>query len=189
MFLNYAAFFGADRAALERVTDFILSTQLPDGGFNCNYHRPGTTHSSMHTTLSVLEGLHQFQIGSVQRSGALTSAVSKAEEFLLDHRLFRSSHTGEVIDSKWLMLSYPSRWKYDILRVLVYFADSGHAPDERMTDALRILQAKRRKDDAWPVQARHAGEVHFDMEQTGQSSRWNTLRALRVLRSYSELTD
>ncbi len=188
MFLNYASFFGADRSALERVTDFLLSTQLPDGGFNCNYHKPGTTHSSMHTTISVLEGLHQFQIhGAGVHAEAIASAAGRAEEFLLEHRLFRSSRTGEIIDRKWLMLSYPSRWKYDILRALVYFADSGHAPDERMADALEILQGKRRADGTWPVQARHSGEVHFDMEPTGQPSRWNTLRALRVLSCYPGL--
>lgn len=82
------------------------------------------------------------------------------------------------------MLSYPSRWKYDILRALDYFRDAAVPYDPRMQDALDVLLSKRRKDGRWPVQAKHPGQTHFDMEQTGQPSRWNTLRALRVLGAF-----
>jgi hypothetical protein len=80
-----------------------------------------------------------------------------------------------------LMLSYPSRWRYDILRALDYFQSAGIGFDNRMSDALEVLMAKRRTDRTWPLQARHNGLIHFDMEQPGKASRWNTLRALRVL--------
>ena len=89
-----------------------------------------------------------------------------------------------MIDKKWLMLSYPSRWKYDILRALDYFQSAGYEYDPRMQDALDVLVHKRRKDHTWPVQAKHPGQTHFEMEVTGGPSRWNTLRALRVLKQY-----
>jgi hypothetical protein len=85
-----------------------------------------------------------------------------------------------------LMLSYPSRWKYDILRALDYFQFAGSNYDPRMQDALDILKKKRRKDHKWPVQAKHPGQTHFDMEKTGSPSRWNTLRALRVLKHFDK---
>ncbi len=100
------------------------------------------------------------------------------------HRLYKSDKTGEIIDKKWTMLSFPSRWRYDILRALLYFTDSGAPYDPRMDDALDIIQSKQKADGTWPVQAKHPGQVHFDIEKTGEPSRFNTLRALRVLRAY-----
>ncbi|MGD2027866.1 MAG: hypothetical protein PVI99_08630, partial [Anaerolineales bacterium] len=139
------------------------------------------------TTISVLEGILEYaRNGYHYRLEELLSAAGKAREFLLEHNLFRSDKTGEVIDKKWLMLSYPSRWRYDILRALDYFQFAGACYDPRMQDALDILMKKQRKDGTWPVQAKHPGQVHFDMEQTGAPSRWNTLRALRVLDHFRE---
>jgi hypothetical protein len=135
----------------------------------------------------VLEGILEYaRNGYHYRLEELLSAAGKAREFLLEHNLFRSDKTGEVIDKKWLMLSYPSRWRYDILRALDYFQFAGACYDPRMQDALDILMKKQRKDGTWPVQAKHPGQVHFDMEQTGAPSRWNTLRALRVLDHFRE---
>ena len=88
-------------------------------------------------------------------------AEEQAREFLLQHRLFRSHRSGEIIDQKMLMLSYPSRWKYDILRALDYFHFAGVKYDERMRDALDVVIKKRRKDHKWPVQAKHPGQTHF----------------------------
>jgi hypothetical protein len=182
MFLNYAAYFGMAEADLQSIVDMILAEHMPDGGFNCQSNEGGAVHSSMHTTLSVLEGILEYaQNGYTYRLEELQDAAAQSREFLLMHRLFKSDKTGEIINKKWLMLSYPSRWFYDILRALDYFQFAGVPFDPRMQDALDVLLGKRRKDGTWPVQAKHAGQVHFDMEKTGGPSRWNTLRALRVL--------
>ena len=82
------------------------------------------------------------------------------------------------------MLSYPSRWRYDILRALDYFRAAGSGYDARMADAIDVLMDKCRSDGTWPLQARHPGQTHFEMEQAGAASRWNTLRALRVLEHF-----
>ncbi|HEY9122677.1 MAG TPA: hypothetical protein VIM80_06745, partial [Brevefilum sp.] len=149
-------------------------------------NRKNPVHSSMHTTISVLEGIWEFiKAGYQYRVDELILAKKEAEEFLLMHHLFRSSRSGEIIDKKWTMLSFPSRWRYDILRALVYFVDAGVPYDPRMDDALNVLLSKQRKDGTWPVQAKHPGQVHFDMEKTGTPSRFNTLRALRVLSIYN----
>ena len=116
----------------------------------------------------------------------LQEAADKSRAFLLQHRLFRSDRTGDIIDEKMLMLSYPSRWRYDVLRALDHFQFAGINYDPRMQDALDVLMEKQRKDNTWPVQAKHPGQTHFDMEKTGGPSRWNTLRALRVLRHFGE---
>ena len=187
MFLDYGCYFKADEAALHSIADFIISEQLPDGGFNCYSNRQGAVHSSLHTTLSILEGIHQYVAnGYDYRRLELEQMAAEAREFMLQHRLYLSDRTGEVIDKRFLMLSYPSRWRYDILRALDYFQAAKIEYDPRMQPALEVLMKKRRADGTWPVQAKHPGQVHFDMEQTGEPSRWNTLRALRVLRHFDK---
>ncbi len=182
MFLNYACYFGAAPEPLQSVVDSILEQQMGDGGFNCESNRFGARHSSLHSTLSVLEGILGYvRQGYAYRASELALAAADAREFILQHRLYKSDRTGEIINPRFLMLSYPSRWFYDILRALDYFRDAGVGYDPRMQDALDVLVKKRRKDGAWPLQAKHPGQTHFDMEAPGQPSRWNTLRALRVL--------
>ena len=185
MFLNYACYFKVPVISIESIIDFLISLQMGDGGFNCNLNQGGAVHSSLHSTIYVLEGLNEYTVNGYRyRLTELTEIVEEAKEFILLHKLFRSDHTNEIINKRMLMLSYPTRWKYDILRALDYFQLTDVSYDERMQDALDVLVKKRRKDGTWPVQAKHPGQTHFDMEQSGKPSRWNTLRALRVLRKY-----
>jgi hypothetical protein len=187
MFLNYASYFGTKEDNLKSIVDFLLSEHMKDGGFNCNSNRKGAIHSSVHSTISVIEGILEYaKNGYRYRLEELQEAEDRSRTFLLQHRLFRSDRTGNIIDKKMLMLSYPSRWRYDILRALDYFQFAGINYDPRMRDALDILKKKRRKDNKWPVQAKHPGQTHFEMEKTGGPSRWNTLRAMRVLKHFGE---
>jgi len=187
MFLNYASYFKIPESGLTSVVDFIISEQLQDGGFNCEATRYDAVHSSLHSTISVLEGILEYVAnGYSYRVPELKRIEVQAREFILQHKLFRSDHTGEIIDKRMLMLSYPSRWRYDILRALDYFQFAGINYDPRMQDAFDILMNKRRKDNKWPLQAKHPGKVHFDMEKPGEPSRWNTLRAMRVLKHFGE---
>ena len=187
MVLNYACYFKAEEAALQSIVDFVIAQQMPDGGFNCHSNRQGAVHSSLHTTISILEGIQEYAAnGYDYRRLELDRMAAEAREFILQHRLYLSDRTGEIIDKRFLMLSYPSRWRYDILRALDYFRAAKIDLDPRMEPALDVLKKKQRADGAWPVQAKHPGQVHFDMEQTGSPSRWNTLRALRVLNHFGE---
>ncbi len=185
MFLNYASYFGMDQVGLQSIIDCLIAEKMGDGGFNCRSNHSRAVHSSLHTTISVLEGFREYLANSYSyRAKEIQQIVPAAQEFILMHRLFRSDHTGEVIDKRFLLLSYPSRWIYDILRALDYFQAAGVNYDPRMQDALDVLIDKRRKDAKWPVQAKHPGQVHFDMEKAGGPSRWNTLRTLRVLKRF-----
>lgn len=185
MFLNYAAYFGTPETKLRSVVDFILSQHMPDGGFNCHSNRVGATHSSLHTTLSVLEGFTEYLLNGYQyRKKDIEEAQKASIEFILMHRLFLSDHTGKIIKKDFLKLAYPCRWRYDILRALDYFQYSGTNWDERMSEAIEVLLKKRKKDGTWNLPAKHPGQVHFDMEAAGKPGRWNTLRALRVLKHF-----
>ena len=187
MFLNYASYFGTEEDKLKSIVDFLLSEHMKDGGFNCNSNNKGAIHSSLHSTISVLEGILEYaKNGYGYRLEELQEAEDDSRTFILQHRLFRSDRTGDIIDKKMLLLSYPSRWKYDILRALDYFQFAGINYDPQMQDALDVLMKKRRKDNKWPVQAKHPGQTHFEMEKTGGPSRWNTLRAMRVLKHFGE---
>jgi hypothetical protein len=185
MFLNYACYFNVPENNLKSIVDFILTQQMQDGGFNCHSNIKKAFHSSLHTTLSILEGIHEYEkYNYTYRLQELKKASQESVEFMLQHKLYQSHRTGKTIDKKMLMLSYPSRWRYDILRALDYFQNAGIDYDVRMDEALKILKLKQRSNKTWNLQAKHIGQVHFDMEEIGKPSRWNTLRALRVLRHF-----
>ncbi len=185
MFLDYACYFGVDEEKLMPVVDFFISQQMPDGGYNCRKNRSGAKHSSLHSTISCLEGIRTYkQCGYTYSLDELLQQEKEAVEFILMHKLFKSDHTGQVINKGMTMLSYPSRWKYDILRAMDYFVSVHYPYDERMSAAIELIKSKQRKDGRWPVQARHAGKLHFEMEKTGRASRMNTFRVLRMLEEY-----
>ncbi len=189
MLLNMAAYFVPGSLRILPVLDYLLKCQLADGGWNCVY-RTGAVHSSLHTTVSVLEGFQCYlQSGTRQASAVIRKAIDGGVEFLLLHRMFRSHRTGRIIRPDMVRLSFPCRWYYDILRGLECLRALGRPYDHRMEDAFTVLMSKRRPEGRWPLQAPHPGVVHFRMELVNQPSRWNTLRALRVLSHFGHLQD
>lgn len=168
--------FGID---VEGVVALLLRQQFADGGWNCDAIR-GSRVGSFDTTINVLEGLlaHEQASGG---SEAATEARQRGEAYLLERSLLRRLSTGELIDPAWLAFSYPTRWHYDVLRGLDYFRLRGGAPDPRLAEAIELVRTKRKPDGSWLLDQTHPGRVHFHMEEEGQPSRWNTLRALRVL--------
>lgn len=175
-------FRSASRRNVEAV-EFLLDQQMADGGWNCEVVR-GSQRSSFHTTISTLEGLLEFEESGVDASLASTSSVARhaAHEYLLERRLVRSLSTGEVINQSWTRFSFPPRWWYDVLRGLDYMRRAGMSPEPRWDEALDLVEKKRTKDGRWRLQNHHSGREHFRMENPGEPSRWNTLRAMRVLR-------
>jgi hypothetical protein len=162
----------------------ILAEQLEDGGWNCE--APGSRRSSFHTTMCVLEGLLEYERAG-RKSAAVTRARRKAESYLLDRRMFRSLRTGEVIDKRWLRFASPTFWYYDVLRGLDYLRNAGIKPDARVSEAVEILIRRRHQNGRWPLNRLHPEHIPIEMETAvGSASRWNTLRALRVLRWYSD---
>jgi hypothetical protein len=189
MMLRFGVYFGIDTERIEAMAESLIQGTMADGAWNCRRYRPEKPqHSSLHTTFNVLEGLRSYiEAGGGQHGQAALAAEQCAQAWVLEHRLFKSHRTGTVIDPRFIMFSFPPRWFYDVLRGLAYFARAGAQKDERMQDAMDLLRARQRKDGTWPVQNKHAGKVFFDMEQTGAPSRWNTLRALQVLRWWEVL--
>ncbi len=171
------AYFGVDMTPL---VDRLLGEQLADGGWNCEVER-GATVSSMATTINVVEGLLAFE----QAAGGpaeVAAARRRGEAYLLERNLFRRKSSGDVIDPTWLEFSFPTWYFYDILRGLEHLRDAGVTPDERLAEAIGIVEAKRDADGRWPLENVHAGESWVQLDDgEGQPSRWNTLRALRVL--------
>jgi hypothetical protein len=184
MDLSIAAYFGLRDARLDAIVENLLPERMPDGAWNCRRPRkPKPHHSSFHTTFNVLEGLREWLETTPKHAlrNDVVDAEKKALEFMLEHRLFKSDKTGKIINYNFTMLSYPHRWYYDVLRGLAYFAHRNAPHDERLQDAIELLNRRRRADGTWPVQHKYPGKVFFEMEKVGGPSRWNTLRALRVL--------
>jgi hypothetical protein len=176
--IETGAYFGVDVSPL---AERILGERLPDGGWNCEAEN-GSVRSSFDTTLTVLDGLLEFE-----RAGGGSAAVREArrggEEYLLERGLFRRLSTGEAVKPEYLDFAFPYYWHYDVLRALDYFRRAGAAPEPRMAAAVEIVRSKRQPDGRWLLDRVHPGRVHFALDgAAGEPSRWNTLRALRVLR-------
>jgi hypothetical protein len=185
MVLNYAAYFRVPEEYLMSVIDFLLAEKMDDGGFNCLSNTTGARHSSLHTTLSVLEGILEYERnGYTYRLAELMKAKNDSQKFILLHKLFRSDKTGEIINTNFLKLYYPGRWYYDILKVMDYFQLANAKYDKRMNEAIEVILRKRTKEGLWKQASKHPGKTHFEMEEPGNPSRWNTLRAMRVLKYY-----
>jgi hypothetical protein len=181
MVLSILSSFEHDDDRLDSLADHLLAQQMPDGGWNCRRDL-GATHASVHTTISVLEGLRHYELYRRRKVAAVRAAQRRGCEFLLVHRLFRSHRTGAVIKPIFLRFSFPPRWHYDILRALDYFQAVQAPRDPRLAEAIDIVRRTRGGDGRWPLQNNYKGKTYFELERLGAPSRWNTLRALRVLK-------
>jgi hypothetical protein len=178
--VTLGVYFGLD---VDGIVARLLDEQLEDGGWNCEVEN-GSVRSSFATTINVLEGLLAYE----RATGGSAESIAtrrRGEQYLLERKLFRRKSTGEVVNPAWLQLSFPVRWQYDILRALEYFRSVGDMPDSRIREAIDVLRSKQQPDGAWLLENTHPGKIHFALEDgDGQPSRWNTLRALRVLSWY-----
>jgi hypothetical protein len=189
--LGIGAYFKGTNDALAKQ---LLSEQLEDGGWNCEAwpflspKRPPSRRSSFHTTICVLEGLLEYERAG-RKSAAVVKARKRGENYLLERRMFRSLRTGKVIDQRWLRFSFPPFWHYDVLRGLDYLRNAGIKPDKRVSEAVKIVMERRHQNGRWPLNLLHPEHIPLKMETAvGGASRWNTLRALRVLRWYNNST-
>jgi hypothetical protein len=181
------AYFGQD---IQRILDRLLSEQLPDGGWNCEAEN-GSTRSSFHTTICVLEALFEYELHAGDNPD-ITAARLRGQEYLLERHLFRRRSTGEMIKDRkvqgaaWTRFAFPTWWHYDVLRGLEYLRKAGVTPDERVVEAIELVELKRDNNGRWPLEVRYPGQMPIEInEGEGKPSRWNTLRALQVLDWYS----
>ena len=189
--LGIGAYFKEPNDALAQQ---LLGEQLEDGGWNCE--APKSRRSSFHTTICVLEGLLEYERAKRKSGGvakAVANSVTKArkrgENYLLDRGMLRSLRTGEVINKRWLRFSFPPFWHYDVLRGLDYLRNAGIKPDGRVREAIEIVIERRHQNGRWPLNLLHPEHIPLEMEtEVGRASRWNSLRALRVLRWYNNST-
>jgi len=171
------SYFGED---VQGIVDRLLGEQMDDGGWNCEQEN-GSGRGSFHTTICVLEGLLEHERAT---GGPVEVSVARhrGEEYLVERRMFRRLSTGEVVDPAWTLFSFPTRWHYDVLRGLDHLRAAGVEPDDRIGEAIDMVTRNRGADGRWPLQNPHPGYVYFDMDEgEGKPSRWNTLRALRVV--------
>jgi hypothetical protein len=174
---------GYDAERLDETVDHLLGQQLHDGGWNCASRGDKGKHSSFHTSIQALEALDAYsRAGGVIGTDA---AQQGGREFFLRHRLFRSHRTGEVAIRGSLRFPQLPQWHFDVMRGLEYFVVGGAEPDDRLSDAVEVVQRARRRDGRWPTYSGYAGKTWFRLEEPGPS-RWNTGRALRVLRWWAQ---
>ena len=181
------AYFGQDVGS---IVERLLAEQLPDGGWNCETVN-GSNRSSFNTTICVLEALLEYErcVGS---SAVVTASRLRGHEYLLERHLFRRKSTEETIEcdrksgTVWTQFAFPTWWHYDVLRGLEYLRSAGVKPDERVSEAISLVESKRQNDGRWLLEAQYSGKLPVETDEgLGQPSRWITFRALRVLDWYS----
>ena len=99
---------------------------------------------------------------------------------MLSHRMYRSDHTGEVISERFTHLTYPWHWHYTVLRGLDYLRLTPAISDKRLADAIELLRETQAERAVAAAEAHPRNAARRDGEP-GTDSRWNTLRALRIL--------
>ena len=177
------AYFGVE---VRGIVDRLLTEQMEDGGWNCEQEN-GSIRGSFDTTINVLEGLLEFE-RATGGDAEVAAARIRGQEYLLARGLFRRLSTGEVIapnkgEGDWLRFSFPNGWRYDILRGLDYLREAGVTPDERVAEAIGVVESKRDANGRWPLDHAHHDKLLVDLgEREGEPSQWITLHALRVLR-------
>lgn len=179
--LAFGSYFGE---RCDKIVERLLGEQLSDGGWNCD--APPSTRSSFNSTIRVLEGLLEYE-RAWGSNESVTRARRLAHEYLLDRRMFRRLSTGEIVDRTWTRFAFPTMWHYDVLRGLEYLRNANIKPDERVTEAIEVVKARRHQNGRWPMNHLHRDRLGFVPEpDTGRASRWNTLRAMRVLKWYEQ---
>ena len=164
---------------LDGLVEHLLEQQLADGGWNCATLTDKSKHSSFHTSIQALEALDAY--ASVGGRVDPSESLRRGREFFLQHRLYQSHRTGAVAVRASVRFPAFPEWHFDVLRGLEHFAQGGAEPDERLSDAVEVVRRARRKDGRWPTYSGYPGRQWFQLEPPG-ASRWNTSRALRVLR-------
>ena len=181
------AYFSQD---VRGIINRLLAEQLTDGGWNCEAEN-GSTRSSFNTTICVLEALLEYELW-FGRVPEVSESRLRGQEYLLERRLFRRRSTSEAIErdrkggAAWTRFAFPTWWHYDVLRGLEYLRRAGVTPEERLAEAIDLVASKRQGDGWWLLEVRYPGEMPIEIDEgEGKPSRWNTLRALRVLDWYS----
>jgi hypothetical protein len=177
---------------VQLLAESLIAWQWPDGGWNCDKKATGR-RSSFHESLATAWGLHEYWQATGE--AAAKDAAVRAAELFLEHRLFRSLRTGEVINPRWLDARYPSYWHYDILQALLVLSRMGKAGDPRAGDALDELERRRLPDGRWRAEGQWwkplgSGSITpevVDWGPSGQPNQMVTLNALRVLRAAGRL--
>jgi hypothetical protein len=176
------AYFGEN---VDGIVERLLGEQMTDGGWNCEQEN-GSTRGSFHSTIDVLDGLLEYE-RATSGSPEVSAARLRGQEYFLERRMLRRLSTGDVIEPTWTQFSYPTYWHYDVLRGLDYLRAAGAVPDKRVAEAVDLVESKRDANGRWPLENPHPGRLHFEMDEgEGRPSRWNTLRAMRVLRWYEK---
>lgn len=182
----------AEDPRVVKLAESLVGWQWADGGWNCD-RNPEADHSSVNESLSTLWGLVEYQRATRDRK--FSKPIEKASEFFLQHRLFRSDHTGKIIHPDMIKLHYPVYWHCDILQELLIISRAGKLDDPRTEEALDIVEKKRGPDGLWRAEdyywsikrkaSAKANVSNVEVVDWGRRgpNEFITLNALRVLKS------
>ena len=182
MALAMFSYFQFDDDRIDLIAEHLIEHQMSDHGWNCQYPYRGATHASFNTSLLVLEGLREYQLFRPKNRLPIAKAMENGREFLLQHQLYRSHRTGNIVHTSFTRFPSQPTWRYNFLSALDHFQAANAPKDKRLQDPIDLLLSHRDDSGRWPQYSVGSGRVWFQMETPSKPSRWNTLRALRVLK-------
>lgn len=116
------------------------------------------------------------------RTSAVEHATRIGIDFLLSRDLAKADYPyTNRINSSWFSFGFPLGFRSDILETAMVLTALGCAGDPRLSNAKRFIRKKQDDHGRWIMEKSFNGKMWVDIEQKGQSSKWITLRALRVL--------
>ena len=183
MALAMFSFFQLGDERIDLIAEHLIEHQMKDHGWNCQYPYRGATHASFNTTLLALEGLREYQEYRPKNKLPIKETLAKGREFLVQHRLYRSHRTGNIVSSSFTRFPAQPTWRYNFLSALDHFQAARAPRDKRLQDPIDLLLSRRDDGGRWPeYSVGTAASVWFQMETASKPGRWNTLRALRILK-------
>ncbi|MFW9922890.1 MAG: hypothetical protein ACFFDW_06325 [Candidatus Thorarchaeota archaeon] len=171
------------------IADRLIKHQWPDGGWNCD-RNPDTHNSSYHESLIPLRALNLY--AQIKNNTNIKTLVEKSSELFLKRKLFRKMSDNSIIDERWLLLTYPPYWHYDIFTALKVLAEIEKINDKRCNEALEILESKRLLNGGFPkeykyCQSKNPNRTYYSPVDWGGTNtktmhEWITIDALYILK-------
>lgn len=179
LILSLCCYFGYHHENIHTVAHYLIGQQGKEGNWLPNDAEESLPYT-FDTTLLILEGLLHYRLRYTPSTGEIARGEARGQEFLLKHELYLDG--GKPIKPSWMSFAFPPYWFYDVLSALDYFRQFRENSDDRLQAGMDLVSKKQNPDQTWNLGRKHPGKTHVEMEDPRKPSKWNTLRALRVLK-------
>ena len=155
--------------------------QAPEG-WPYRYEKCWGTHTCHMGIVKTLKAL--AEIPPNKRSKSVNNTIENSVNYLFKHHLYKKSHDlSQVGHQDWIKFGFPRLWQTDALEMLEILINLDYY-DKRMQDAVDLIVNKQNNEGKWNMERTFNGRFQTSIEPKGKPSKWNTLKALKVLKRF-----